>query len=73
MGALSDEELPVALEARADVVAWRTGFVERVAALGGGRIHVKLDSGMGRLGTRDPGEATRGRRARRGSEPSSPG
>jgi alanine racemase len=58
MGALSDEELPVALEADADVVAWRTSFVERVAADGGGRVHVKLDSGMGRLGTRDPAEAT---------------
>ena len=59
LGALSDEELAVALRARADVVAWREAFVARVAALGGGRIHAKLDSGMGRLGTRDPQEATR--------------
>ncbi len=59
LGALSDEELPLALEARADVVAWREETVARVAALGGGRVHVKLDTGMGRLGTRDPGEATR--------------
>ena len=58
LGALSDEELPVALGARADVVAWRTGLIEEVAALGGGRVHVKLDSGMGRLGTRDAEEAT---------------
>ncbi len=58
MGALSDEELPVALAARADVVGWRESFVRRVAGLGGGRVHVKLDTGMGRLGTRDPGEAT---------------
>src|SRR5215217_8366640 len=28
MGALSDEEVGVALAARADVVAWREGFVE---------------------------------------------
>ncbi len=59
LGALSDEELPVALAAGADVVAWRESFVERVAALGGGRVHAKLDTGMGRLGTRDPDEATR--------------
>jgi alanine racemase len=30
-----------------------------VAARGGGRLHVKLDTGMGRLGTRDAEEATR--------------
>ena len=59
MGALSDEELSVALAAQADLVAWREGFVQRVAERGGGRLHVKLDTGMGRLGTRDPAEATR--------------
>jgi alanine racemase len=62
MGALSEEELGVALEARADVVAWRGGFVERLVArpeAAGTGVHVKLDSGMGRLGTRDPEEATR--------------
>jgi alanine racemase len=57
MGALSAAELGVALEARADVVAWREDFVavlpERVG------VHVKLDTGMGRLGTRDPDEASR--------------
>jgi alanine racemase len=59
LGALSPEELDVALQARADVVAWREPFVAAVAARGGGRVHVKLDTGMGRLGTRDPEEATR--------------
>jgi alanine racemase len=59
LGALSPEELDAALRARADVVAWREAFVEAVAARGGGRVHVKLDTGMGRLGTRDPDEATR--------------
>ena len=59
MGALSPAELDVALAARADVVAWREGFVRAVAARGGGRVHVKLDTGMGRLGTRDPEEALR--------------
>ena len=60
MGALTDEELAVALKARADVVAWREEFVAAVAGLGvRARIHVKFDSGMGRLGTRDPGEVRR--------------
>jgi alanine racemase len=59
LGALSPEELDAALAARADVVAWREEFVAAVAARGGGRVHVKLDTGMGRLGTRDPAEAMR--------------
>jgi alanine racemase len=58
LGALSDEELPIALDARADVAVWTP---ERAAALieGGrpARVHVKLDSGLGRLGTRAPEEA----------------
>jgi alanine racemase len=57
MGALSDEELAVALAAGADVVAWCEAFVAKLGA--GARVHVKLDTGMGRLGTRDPDEATR--------------
>ena len=57
MGALSPEELEVALAARADVVAWREAFVEQLPP--GTGVHVKLDTGMGRLGTRDPDEATR--------------
>jgi alanine racemase len=59
MGALTPGELDVALAARADVVAWDEGFVAGVAARGGGAVHVKLDTGMGRLGTRDPAAATR--------------
>ncbi len=81
MGALSLEELDVALAARADVVAWRAEFVAAVAARAdagaagtapvrsaragddspssrGVGVHVKLDTGMGRLGTRDEAEAT---------------
>lgn len=57
MGALSAEELPVALEADADVVAWDASFVDELAAAGSARVHVKLDTGMGRLGTRSEGEA----------------
>jgi alanine racemase len=59
MGALGPAELVDALAAEADVVVWREQHVQAVAAAGGGRVHVKLDSGMGRLGTRDPVEASR--------------
>ena len=62
MGALSARELTVALRAHADVVAWREGFAAAVAGHpdgDGAGVHVKLDTGMGRLGTRDAGEATR--------------
>jgi alanine racemase len=57
MGALSRLELDLALAARADVVAWREDFVASLPD--DARIHVKLDTGMGRLGTRDPDEASR--------------
>jgi alanine racemase len=64
MGSLSSEELPVALDAQADVVAWRPAFVaalreaarERERLV---RVHVKLDVGMGRLGVRDADELLR--------------
>jgi alanine racemase len=63
LGALSPEELPIAVADGADVVAWREGFVAALAAHGqppaGTGVHVKLDTGMGRLGTRDPEEAAR--------------
>jgi alanine racemase len=57
MGALSAEELPVVLDADADVAAWSEPFVEALRASGHSaiRVHVKLDVGMGRLGTRDAG------------------
>ena len=55
MGALSREEMAIALAARAEVVAWSPGFVDAIAAAAQEpvAIHVKYDSGMGRLGTRD--------------------
>jgi alanine racemase len=61
LGAISNEELPVALAARAEIVAWSERFVADVAQLADGArpvgVHVKLDSGMGRLGTREADEA----------------
>jgi alanine racemase len=65
MGAISDEELPVALGAGAEVVAWSERFVSELARVTAGRreapvrVHVKLDTGMGRLGTRSPDDAVR--------------
>ena len=54
MGALTRDELRVALEADAEVVAW----TDEVAG-GAPRVHVKLDTGMGRLGTKDREHALR--------------
>ena len=59
MGSLTAEELEEALAHEADVVIWSERDLQAVAAAGGGRVHVKLDSGMGRLGTRDASEAAR--------------
>jgi alanine racemase len=62
MGAISAEELPVALAAGAEVVGWSERFVDDLvgAAAADGRVvpvHVKLDTGMGRLGTRELNDA----------------
>jgi alanine racemase len=57
LGALTGDELALALDARADLVAWREAFVAEIDRPA--RVHVKLDTGMGRLGTRDADEATR--------------
>jgi alanine racemase len=56
MGALTDDELGVAVDARADISAWSVDLIERLGDRPA-RVHVKLDTGMGRLGTRDPAEA----------------
>jgi alanine racemase len=54
MGALTRPELRVALRAEADVVAWTDELAEAAP-----RVHVKLDTGMGRLGTKDRRAALR--------------
>jgi alanine racemase len=61
MGALAPPELDTVLEAGSELSAWRRGFLDLVAerARAHGRparVHVKHDSGMGRLGNPDPGE-----------------
>jgi alanine racemase len=48
MGALTADDLRTAIDADADVVAWTRELAEAAP-----RVHVKLDSGMGRLGTKD--------------------
>ncbi len=58
MGALTEAELRTALAARSEVAVWREGFRELTSRVAGelrnrARVHVKLDSGMGRLGERD--------------------
>jgi len=59
MGALTDEEVDAALSAGSELAVWREDFRRLVAdrARSHGhraRVHVKYDSGMGRLGNRDP-------------------
>ena len=59
LGALSAAELPVALGADAELVAWDERFVDDLIAVVQRpvRVHVKLDSGMGRFGTRSLSDA----------------
>jgi alanine racemase len=61
MGALTEEELDAALSAGSEVALWHEDFRALAATRGRAqgrpaRVHVKHDSGMGRLGNRD-GEA----------------
>jgi alanine racemase len=61
MGALTVEEVDAALSAGSELALWRDGFRQLVAdrARAHGhraKVHVKYDSGMGRLGNRDPAE-----------------
>lgn len=59
VGALAPSEIEMAISARADVAAWEPGFIASLAdqAAAAGLVvgvHVKYDTGMGRLGTTDP-------------------
>lgn len=61
MGALTPDELDTVLAAGSEVAVWRRGFLDLVAARARAqgrpaRVHVKHDSGMGRLGTPEPAE-----------------
>ncbi len=61
MGALTAAELDDALAAGSEVALWRQGFRDLASARGRAqgrrvRVHVKHDSGMGRLGNPDPEE-----------------
>jgi alanine racemase len=58
LGALTDDEVDIVLAAGSAISVWREGFralvAARARALGRpARVHVKHDSGMGRLGTFD--------------------
>jgi alanine racemase len=74
LGAISDEELPVAIAADATLTVWDLRFVHKlstVATRAGRevRVHVKLDSGLGRLGTRVPTQALAVAEAVRAAQP----
>jgi len=61
MGALTAEDVDIVLSAGSEVAVWRQGFLrllaDRARAQGRpARVHVKYDSGMGRLGNPDPEE-----------------
>jgi alanine racemase len=61
MGSLTPEEVDVVLAAGSEVAVWREGFRRLLSARaraqgGSARVHVKFDSGMGRLGNPDPAE-----------------
>jgi alanine racemase len=62
MGSLTRDEVATALAADADIVVWELEFAAALAERVGeggppARVHIKLDSGMGRLGTTDVDQA----------------
>ncbi len=62
LGAISAEELPDAVMAGAELTVWDPAFVSTLRSQARARqtrigVHVKLDSGLGRLGTRDARQA----------------
>jgi alanine racemase len=74
LGAISDEELPVAIAADVTLTVWDLRFVEKLSTVASRagrevRVHVKLDSGLGRLGTRVLTQALAIADAVRGAQP----
>jgi alanine racemase len=67
-GALDQAELVESLQLGCEVTVWEERHVAQVAAAGGGRVHVKLDSGMGRLGARGIEQASAAARAAASSD-----
>ncbi len=64
MGPICSEDLEEAIVQGFDIVVWSEQYMTLIAELAVDmgmqvRVHVKLDSGMGRFGTRDAEEATR--------------
>jgi alanine racemase len=64
MGPISPDDLEEAVVQGFDIVVWSERYVTSIAQLAQtmelqARLHVKLDSGMGRFGTRDSEKATR--------------
>jgi alanine racemase len=64
MGPISPDDLEEAVAHDFDIVVWSEGYLEEITRLAQmmdlqARLHVKLDSGMGRFGTRDAEKATR--------------
>lgn len=59
LGSLTGSEVEVAIGAGAELPVWEEDFIDRVERLterapGPIKLHLKYDSGMGRLGCRDP-------------------
>ena len=64
LGTLTERELDVAISAGSEISVWNEGFLESVRAASvregrSTRVHLKFDSGMGRLGVRDPEQIAR--------------
>jgi alanine racemase len=64
MGPLQRDHLEEAVACGFDLVVWSESHLRDIAGLAAdmerkGRVHVKLDTGMGRFGTRDTEQATR--------------
>jgi alanine racemase len=64
MGPIYSDDLEEAIVQGFDIVVWSEQYMAAIAQLAADmdmqvRLHVKLDSGMGRFGTRDAQEATR--------------